>query len=86
MSKIRSFANNKIKRHNSSSTKTYVITLYIHFSHRDKNSVMAPKNLNTLMFTNLISNIQNGSTPRMAPRKYWGKSNKTFLPMKTKTC
>lgn len=55
MSKIRSFANNKIKRHNSSSTKTYVITLYIHFSHRDKNSVMAPKNLNTLMFTNLIS-------------------------------
>lgn len=52
------FANNKIKIHNSSSTKAYAITLYRHFSHRDKNSVMAPKNLNTLMFTNLISNIE----------------------------
>lgn len=46
--------------------KRYAITLYRHFSHRDKNSVMAPKNLNTLMFTNLISNkeqfyIQNGN-------------------------
>lgn len=52
------FANNKIKRHNSSSTKTNAITIFRHFSHRDKNSVMAPKNLNTLMFTNLISNIE----------------------------
>lgn len=47
-SKIRSFANNNVKRHNSSSTKTYPITLYRHFSHRDKknnNSAMAPKKI-----------------------------------------
>lgn len=32
---------------------------------------MAPKNLNTRMFKNLISNILNGSTPRIATGKYW---------------
>lgn len=32
---------------------------------------MASKNLNTRMFKNLISNILNGSTTRMATGKYW---------------
>lgn len=50
-SKIRSFANNNVKRHNSSSTKTYPITLYRHFSHRDKKTTTAQWRLKKSKYT-----------------------------------
>lgn len=42
---------------------------------------MAPKNLNTRMFKNLISNILNGSTPRIATGKYGENQILLFLPV-----
>lgn len=42
---------------------------------------MAPKNLNTRMFKNLISNILNGSSPRIATGKYWENQIYLFLPV-----